>query len=188
MPGISTTSSNHWSHVSWLLTQPKLRRRWPSPSQPTDETRALAALLLANSVPAVWVPPAPVRDLRSLIAHRQRLVHQRTAAKHRLRGLLQRHQIAPPAGEIFAARQRTWWDSLELSSIERLRSKQDLATIMQLEQLLKEVETELTRMSGQPPWNEMVPWVLQLPGMGIITTMTILSAIGEIHRFPSAKQ
>ena len=151
------------------------------------DTLGLAELLVTNSVPEVWVPPVPVREARSLMAHRQRLVHQRTAAKNRLRALLQRHHILPPVGELFAAKQRTWWDSLEVSPIERLRSRHDLETIIQLEQRLKEVESELVRLSGQAPWNEMVPWVLQLPGMGLITTMTILSAIGEISRFPNAK-
>ena len=150
------------------------------------DTLGLAELLVTNSVPEVWVPPVPVREVRSLTAHRQRLVHQRTAAKNRLRARLQRHHILPPVGELFAAKQRTWWDSLEVSPIERLRSRHDLETIIQLEQLLKEVESELVRLSGQAPWNE-VPWVLQLPGMGLITTMTILSAIGDISRFPNAK-
>ena len=151
------------------------------------DTLGLAELLVTNSVPEVWVPPVPVRELRSLLAHRQRLVHQRTAAKNRLRNLLLRHHIVPPAGELFAAHQRVWWDSLALAPIERLRVQQDLATITHLEQLLKEVDTEVSQLSGQAPWNELVPWVLQLPGMGLLTTMTILSAIGEIERFPSAK-
>jgi hypothetical protein len=33
-----------------------------------------------------------------------------------------------------------------------------------------------------------VPYLLQLPGIGLITAMTILSAIGEIERFPTAKK
>ena len=152
------------------------------------DTLGLAELLVTTSVPTVWVPPAPVRALRSLLAHRQRLVHQRTAAKNRLRNLLLRHHIVPPAGELFAAHQRAWWDGLELASIERLRVQQDLATIRHLEQLLKEVDTEVTQLSSQAPWDAMVPWVLQLPGMGLLTTMTILSAIGDINRFPRAKQ
>ena len=152
------------------------------------DTLALAMLLVANMVPEVWVPPVPVRELRSLLAHRQRLVRQRTAAKNRLRGLLHRHHIVPPAGNLFAASQRVWWTGLDVSSIEHLRIQQDLATIMHMEHLLTAVETEVSRMSGQAPWNDMVPWVLQLPGMGMITTMTILSAIGDIRRFPRAKQ
>jgi transposase len=152
------------------------------------DTLGLAELLVTDSVPAVWVPPAPVRGLRSLLAHRQRLVHQRTAAKNRLRNLLLRHHIVPPPGELFAAHQRIWWDRLDLASIERLRVQQDLATIAHLEQLLKEVDREVSQLSGQAPWDAMVPWVLQLPGMGLLTTMTILSAIGDIGRFPRAKQ
>ena len=42
----------------------------------------LAKLLAANLLPAVWVPPVNVRELRSLVAHRQRLVGDRTAAKN----------------------------------------------------------------------------------------------------------
>jgi transposase len=152
------------------------------------DTLGLAELLVTNSVPAVWVPPASVRNLRSLIAHRQRLVHQRTATKNRLRNLLLCHHIVPPAGELFAAHQRAWWDGLTLAPVERLRVQQNLATITHLEQLLQEVDREVSQLSGEPPWNEIVPWVLQLPGMGLLTTMTILSAIGDIRRFPRAKQ
>src|SRR3712207_3707746 len=152
------------------------------------DTLGLAELLVTDSVPTVWVPPVPVRELRSLLAHRQRLVQQRTATKNRLRNLLLRHQIVPPVGELFAAHQRAWWDRQELAPIERLRAQQDLATISHMDQLLQEVDREVTHLSGQAPWNEMVPWVLQLPGMGLITTMTILGAIRDIRRFPRAKE
>lgn len=152
------------------------------------DTLGLAELLVTNRVPEVWVPPAPVRDLRSLIAHRQRLVRQRTMAKNRLRGLLFRHNIVPPEGELFGAPQRAWWETLDLPLTDRLRARQDLATIMHFNGLLKDVDTELAQMSGRAPWNELVPWVIQLPGMGLITTLTVLGAIGEIRRFPSAKQ
>ena len=33
-----------------------------------------------------------------------------------------------------------------------------------------------------------VPYLLQLPGIGVLTAMTILSAIGPIDRFPTAKK
>jgi hypothetical protein len=33
-----------------------------------------------------------------------------------------------------------------------------------------------------------VPYLIQLPGMGVLTAMAILAAIGEIGRFPSAKR
>jgi transposase len=44
------------------------------------ETITLARLLAANLIPAVWVPPLPVRALRALVTHRTRLVQQRIQA------------------------------------------------------------------------------------------------------------
>jgi hypothetical protein len=88
---------------------------------------------------------------------------------------------------VFALSQRPWWDALNLSPTEKLRARQDLATIDHFGSLVVEAETELARLSGRDPWAEMLPWLIQLPGMGLITAMTVLSAIGDISRFPSAK-
>ncbi|HSH79168.1 MAG TPA: IS110 family transposase [Herpetosiphonaceae bacterium] len=152
------------------------------------DTLGLAELLVTNTVPVVWVPPPPVRELRSLIAHRRQLVQQRRAAKNRLRSLLQRHQIVPPDGQVFALVHRDWWTNLPLSPTEHLRTSQDLATIDHFGGLIAETERELARLSTCAPWADMVPWLIQLAGVGLITAMTILSAVGDITRFPSAKQ
>jgi transposase len=50
------------------------------------------------------------------------------------------------------------------------------------------VEQELARLSAQAPWADQVPFLIQLPGIGLVTAMTILSAIGDITRFPTAKK
>ena len=151
------------------------------------DTLGLAALLATNTVPEVWVPPPVVRELRSLLAHRRQLVQQRRAAKNRLRSVLHRHNLVPPDGQIFALVHRAWWASLPLSPTEHLRTTQDLATITHLSGLIAETEQELARLSGTAPWADQTPWLIQLPGVGLITAMTILSAIGDITRFPSAK-
>ena len=41
----------------------------------------LAKLLAANLVPEVWVPPLPVRELRSLMAYRRRVVAMQTMTR-----------------------------------------------------------------------------------------------------------
>src|SRR5215210_7971776 len=68
----------------------------------TRDTIEMAKLLASNSVPTVWVPPPHVRALRALIAHRQRLVRQRTAAKNRLHAVVHRHNLVPPDGDLFS--------------------------------------------------------------------------------------
>jgi transposase len=152
------------------------------------DTMTLAKLLAVGAIPAVWVPPAQVRELRALINHRQRLISQQTRSKNRLRSLLQRHHLVPPGGELFSEANRAWWSKLELSPSEKLRARQDLIILDQLGPLISEVESELNRLSLAEPWAEQVPYLLQLPGIGLITALTILSAIGQIDRFPTAKK
>jgi transposase len=152
------------------------------------DTIKLAHLLAANLVPAVWVPPVPVRELRALVNHRKRLVTQRTQVRNRLHAVLHRHNLMPPPGQPFAAHQQQWWLSLDLSSSEKLRVQQDLALFRSLEDLVGAVEAELGRLSTCEPWVKQVPFLVQLPGLGMLSVMRILAAIGDITRFPSAKK
>lgn len=152
------------------------------------DTKTLARLLAVGMIPAVWVPPEHVRELRALISHRQRLIAQQTRLKNRLQSLLHRHHLVPPGGKLFGAANRPWWLGLSLNPSEKLRLRQDLTLLDQLSPLISEVEDELNRLSLAEPWADLTPYLLQLPGIGLITAMTILSAIGLIERFPTAKK
>jgi transposase len=152
------------------------------------DTLALAKLLAANLIPEVWVPPTEVRELRALISHRRRLVSHQTAAKNRLNSVLHRHNIVPPKGKLFSQDNQAWWQELELPPSERLRVRQDLATLSHLKPHLAEVEAELARLSVTDPWAKQMTYLVQLPGIGMLTAMTVLAAIGDISRFPSAKK
>jgi transposase len=152
------------------------------------DTLHLARFLAAGRIPQVWVPPPPVRELRVLVAHRARLVRQRTQARNRLHRVLHAHQLAPAAGRLGSPEPRRWWDQLPLSAVERLRVQQDLLLLQTAERLLKAVDEELTRLRVQDPWKQAVPFLMQLPGFAVVTRMTLLAAIGDITRFPSAKK
>jgi transposase len=164
-----------------LITQAKVK---------TDAKDAvhLARILAAGLVSAVWVPPQPVRDLRALINHRQRLIQQRTRSRNRLHAILQTHHLLPPEGEPFAAKNQLWWESLTLSPTQKLLIKQEMRVLADLEPLLKEVETTLVQLSTQSEWLAQSTLLIQLPGVGVLTAMTVLSAVGDITRFPTAKQ
>ena len=152
------------------------------------DTIKLARLLAANLVPAVWVPPVHVRELRALVSHRKRLVNQRTQVRNRLHAVLHRHNLTLPPGKPFAAHQQEWWLALDLSSSEKLRVQQDLSLLRSLEELVGAVEAELGRLSTGDPWVKQVPFLVQLPGLGVLSAMSLLAAIGDITRFPSAKK
>jgi transposase len=148
----------------------------------------LARLLAANLVPEVWVPPIPVRELRSLVIYRQRLVKMQTMTKNRLHSILHSCHLAAPLGQAFAEKNREWWLALAVSPTEHLRIRHDLATLEHMESQITDLEIELHRLSTTTPWKEQVPYLVQLPGFGLLTAMTVLAAIGDITRFPSAKK
>src|SRR5712664_710886 len=129
------------------------------------DTIKLASLLAANLIPAVWVPPQEVRELRALVAHRRRLVQQRTQTGNRLHGVLQRHNLDLPPGKPFAAQQREWWLALNLPPSEKLRVQQDMRLHQTLEELISGVEAELGRLSTSDPWFQQVHYHVTLPGL-----------------------
>lgn len=151
------------------------------------DTLWLARLLVAGLIPEVWVPPHPVRELRSLLAHRQRLIANRTRLRNRLHGVLHRHQLVAPTGDLFAPARRSFWSQLALSPTQQLRVRHDLAQLGQLASQLDELQAELERLSTVAPWAEPLPYLLQLPGFGLVLALTLLAGIGDITRFPSAK-
>jgi len=149
----------------------------------------LAKLLAANMMPIVWVPPDDVRELRALMAHRRRLTQERTRLKNRLHSVLHRHNLEPPLqGSLFGERNRGWWNRQVLPISEKLGVAHDLEMLDHLAPQVKAVDAELTRQSTSERWGQEATLLLQLPGFGLIVTMTVLAAIGDISRFETSRK
>ena len=97
-----------------------------------------------------------------------------------MHSLLHRHNIQAPEGKINTGENREWWEQVPLSSLERLRLNQELKTLRLVREHIVEVEHELGRLSSSERWGQQATHIMQLPGVGIVVTMTILYAIGEI--------
>jgi len=154
----------------------------------TQDVLRLVRLLIADIVPDVWVPPLEVRELRAMLSYRWRLVKMSTAIQNRMHSLLHRHNIQAPQGKIDTGENREWWEGLKLSELETLRLKQESKTLRLVRENIVEVEKELGRLSNSTRWGDQAVYLMQIPGVGIIVTMTILSAIGDIQRFESPKK
>jgi hypothetical protein len=151
----------------------------------TEDIKRLLRLLIANIVPEVWVPPAHVRELRGVIAYRNRLVKTGAMIRNRLHSLLHRHNL--PLGE-GGLTDRNWWDAQTLNTLEKLQVRQELSLLEKIEQNKAELDGELAKMSTGKTWGNQAARLLQLPGLALIVTMTILGAIGDIRRFEGPKQ
>jgi transposase len=150
------------------------------------DTLILARLLAANMVPIIWVPPAHVRNLRYLLSQRRNLVGMHTAIVNRMHSVAHRHHLDHPRGKRFNEKNTKWQRDNVLSDSEQFQLELDMNTKKHLAEQTEKITEKLRRMSHQKPWAESMLYLMQLPGFGVITGMTVLAAIGEITRFETS--
>ena len=152
----------------------------------TDKIAAfqLARLHAKGLLTGIWVPPQEVRDLRTLVAQREKMTAIKTQAKNRLQATLHRYHILPPEGKLFDADQHPWWLSLPVSKLELVRIQSDLDTLCFAQQQIAKVES---CMSAWAVNDERIALLFQLTGVGLVTAVTVLAAVGDITRFPDAE-
>ncbi len=144
--------------------------------------------LISGVVPEVWVPPVHVRELRSLISFRWRLNKQITMSKNRLQSVAQRFNLDLPEGGLLTEKNRGWWEEQEFSDLTGFEVEQDLKILKTLESQKAALDQKLAELSNTEPWAPDMVFLMQIPGMGLILSMVVLSAIGEIKRFSHAKK
>jgi len=151
-----------------------------------EDVKRLLKLLIAGIVPEVWVPPLAVRELRAFISYRGRLVKTGTMIRNRLQSLLHKHNLMLSEEGLL---DQTWWEAQKnISRLEKMQIRQELALLKEIEKLKVAVDEELQRQSTSSTWNKQALQIMQLPGVGFVVAMTVLAAIGDISRFENAKQ
>jgi transposase len=177
LPHVHSVTVVHPPHVA-LITRAQVM---------TDKiaARTLAHLHAVGLLPSIWIPPSEVRDHRALVAQRSKMVRLSNQAKNRLHALLHRHHFLPPTGMLFDADNREWWLGLEISVLEKARVRCDLDTLLFAQAQIHLLEETMLALAVQ---DERVVRLLHLPGVGLITAMTLLAAIGDISRFAQAKK
>lgn len=151
------------------------------------DTLILARLLAANLVPDVWVPPAHVREMRQLLSQRRQLVETHTQIVNRMHSVAHRHHLKHERGKRFNEKNTVWQRDTWLSKVEQFQLELEMENRGYIEKQISRIGKEVAKMSHQKPWAESMTYLMQLPGFGVITAMTVLAAIGEIQRFGSAK-
>ena len=150
-----------------------------------EDIKRLLRVLIGGIVPEVWVPPTHVRELRAFISYRNRLVKTGAMIRNRLQSLLHKHNLMLPKEGIL---DQDWWDAQgSISALEKMQIRQELAMLDEIEKHKAAVDEELGRQFTGKRWGSQAVRLVQLPGVGVVIAMTVLSAIGEISRFESAK-
>jgi hypothetical protein len=106
--------------------------------------------------------------------------------RNRLQSLLHKHNLKLSEAGLL---DQAWWEAQkDISPLEKMQIRQELILLQEVEKLKAAVDEELERQSTGAVWGKPALQLMQLPGVGYIVAMTVLSAIGDISRFESAKQ
>lgn len=171
------------SHEGW---------RWRNVKHKNDRLDALklARLSSNNELPLVHMPCATVRQWRSFISYRSRLVGRRTEIKNHIRAILDR------AGLRLAAAAKGWTQKSkeglrqlttrsDFDALWRSELSQELQALEQIEGLTREAEATL---NGFAQSQQHVELLQSIPGVGPRLAETVVAFIDDPHRFRTGKQ
>lgn len=150
------------------------------------DAQLLADLVRVNYLPAVWLAPRNIRELRRLVRHRSQLVRRRTEVKLRIRACLRDNRLERPAAAAWTKAWRAWLErEAPLSESDRWIVADHLAELDALEGRVRAVEQRLRRQLADDP---IVARLLELPGVGLVTAATLRAEVGRFDRFDTGKQ
>lgn len=157
-----------------------------------NKTDRADAGALIEAVRCADIYPVPVKSIdQQAIQHLHRLRAQwqatRTGYINELRGFLREAGIPAPVGAargIAAAREALEDGENDLSDLLRPFMERLLEQIRSLEECITELQRTLRDLTREDP---IVQQMQQIPGVGLLTATAMRAAIGDIHRFPSAR-
>jgi transposase len=172
-----------------VLANPKAVRE-KSRRAKTDriDAKVLARLLAVGFLDEVWTPDDKTQTRRRLITRRCALVRARTRAKNQVHAVLARNLLErPPMTDMFGRRGRIWL----AEQAERLPLDEQLsvdAGLRQVDFLNGEVDQIDQILGADAITDPDALRLMTLPGVNMVTAIALLAAIGDIKRFPTARQ
>jgi transposase len=177
--------------INCVVIAPSLIPRKPGDRVKTNrrDSRKLAELLRAGMLTEV-VAPTPeqeaVRDLcRCLAATKADL--QR--CRNRLGKFLLRRGFVYAQGCTWTHRHRLWVSSLRMAQgADQLNFDSLLLAVEQTEERIKSLKAQIEQQATNEPYREPVAWLCCFRGISTLTALTLVTEIGDIRRFGSARE
>ncbi len=192
---LAMEASMNWYHLYDLLevlqipvtlAHPLRTRAIAEAKVKTDkiDSTILAHLLRADLIPAAYIPPREIRDLRELLRYRAGLVRLQTMVKNRVHAILLKHGYQCPVSDAFGVKGRTWLTTLSLRPVYQ-QALQGFLHVM--DTLREQIRIASQLIDEQAEGMPVVPTLCTLPGVGHYTALLLVAEIGDVHRFPDSK-
>ena len=156
----------------------------------TDREDALnVALLLADGrLPLAWAPPENVQLLRNWTRHRNGLTRQHAKVLHHVKSTLNRLNFPGPVRLDAAALQRYLLAGVERFSTDDLMMLwQHQRRLIEIEQDRAQSERRLSELMRAPELSRLRTILESVPGVGLVTSATVIAEIGDFSRFADSK-
>jgi transposase len=160
--------------------------------QKTDksDSRKLARSLRSNEFEAIHIPDPELEADRALVRQRFRLVKDIGRTKNRVKSLL--FQFGIPIPDRFTASQTRHWSKVYINwlkelSIDRLSLRQVLDNYIAIGESQRKdlllINKQVRDLSLTEAYKNNYILLLSVPGIGLMTAITILVQIGDVGRF-----
>lgn len=136
-------------------------------------------------LPTCYLPDDEEFALREHLRARSALVRLRTMVKNRIHAVLHRRGILLATGSLFTSNGRRLLEQLELDAAARTILTRYLAVLDHLEERIEESNRDLKEIRRRPRWAKRAALLQTMPGIGIITALTLLAELGDLKRFKS---
>ena len=156
------------------------------------DAEKLARSYRSGDLTAVWVPDAGSEALRDLVRAREAAKQDQLRARHRLNKFLLRSGQRPPAGV-------RAWTHLHLIWVSQIRFTQAAQESTRLDYLhevehmrervvrLEQAIVEAVKLAS-PALQEVIKDLQALRGIAHISAVTIAAELGQVSRFPGARE
>lgn len=150
------------------------------------DARILHELACSNlKLPVCYMPDDEEFALREHLRTRWDMVRMRTMLKNRVHAVLHRRAILTPQGDLFTRNGREFLQQLDLDQAGREIINRFLNAMDHLDQAVNDSTNDLRRLARLPRWAKPVALLTTMPGIGLITALTILAELGNLKRFSS---
>jgi transposase len=158
---------------------------WAKVKTDKIDAAVLAKLHASGFLPEVWMPDEETEARRRVVAERTQLVSQMTRLKNRIQSVLHANLIPPYKGVLFSQRGRAWLQAQPLAEDQRRVIVRHAGELDRLGAELAEVDKSLAQAALEEP---RVKRLMTITGVNSTVAMSVLAAIGDIHRFSSPEK
>ncbi len=178
--------------VDCIVVAPSLVPKRPGERVKTDrrDARKLARLLRSGELSPVWVPGEEDEALRDLVRAREDAMKELLSKRHQLNKFLLRLGLRPPEDiTSWTQRYMGWLESLQPSKVpHQIVLREYIQAVKEAEARVERLEREIEEQAKASAHAPIIEALQALRGVKVVTAATLVSELGDITRFPSARQ